>query len=120
MHRPLRVRGCKSHGAQVTENRRTATPALELARRIRNTKRWAMCAKWVLANFPLCADPFGAHGDQDTVATQADHIIGLATQPELAFERSNLQALCATCHARKSAIERRGVDGNHRVYFSPR
>ncbi len=39
-------------------------------------------------------------------AEQVDHIVPLKDRPDLAFEPSNLQALCVPCHARKSAKER--------------
>jgi len=36
---------------------------------------------------------------------EVDHIKPVRTHPELAYELSNLQCLCPSCHARKTRIE---------------
>lgn len=38
-------------------------------------------------------------------ASEVDHIKPLKTHPELAMDRSNLQALCRNCHEKKTARE---------------
>jgi 5-methylcytosine-specific restriction endonuclease McrA len=40
----------------------------------------------------------------------ADHIIAVATRPDLRYEVANGQCLCASCHACKTAAERRGSE----------
>lgn len=42
----------------------------------------------------------GAAGD-----LEVDHIKPVRTHPELAFDLSNLQTLCVSCHSRKTRIE---------------
>lgn len=36
---------------------------------------------------------------------EVDHIKPVRSHPELAFELSNLQTLCASCHSRKTRLE---------------
>lgn len=36
---------------------------------------------------------------------EVDHVKPVRTNPELAFEMSNLQTLCVSCHSRKTRIE---------------
>ncbi|WP_123631657.1 HNH endonuclease [Salinisphaera orenii] len=36
---------------------------------------------------------------------EVDHIRAVRDAPELAFEMSNLQTLCGSCHARKTRLE---------------
>ena len=41
-------------------------------------------------------------------AEHTDHIIPLVDAPELKYEMSNLQGLCASCHSKKTATENGG------------
>ena len=41
----------------------------------------------------------------DTIATEVDHIIELSSDIALAYELSNLQSLCHSCHMKKTAKE---------------
>lgn len=77
-----------------------------VAVQVRNSGRWQRLRTLVLAKHPLCADPFGVHGSAIVPATQVDHLAPLEQRPDLAFTLENLQALCASCHARKSQGER--------------
>lgn len=36
---------------------------------------------------------------------EVDHIKPVRTHPELSFDLTNLQTLCATCHSRKTRVE---------------
>jgi len=38
-------------------------------------------------------------------AREVDHVLPVRTHPELAYELSNLQVLCAADHARKTRVE---------------
>jgi 5-methylcytosine-specific restriction protein A len=40
-----------------------------------------------------------------TAATLVDHIVPISQAPDLRLVRSNLQALCASCHARKTQAD---------------
>lgn len=67
------------------------------------SKRWRMLARRVKFEQPLCP---GLPGEEcGAIATEVDHIVAMAAggQP---FARANLQALCASCHARKTRAER--------------
>lgn len=113
-HRSPRIAGCPSHAAQVYEKRRAAVGELALAVKIRNSSRWAKTSRLLLSENPLCADPYRVHdlASETVLATSADHVVGLALRPDLAFERENLQPLCSWCHAKKSASERAAA-GKH-------
>ena len=60
----------------------------------------------VLADSPLCADPFGVHGGQAVPAVDVDHVVPKAMGGGDEF--ANLQPLCKACHAHKTLNERRG------------
>jgi 5-methylcytosine-specific restriction enzyme A len=89
------------------KTRRQADPAVAAAARIRNSARWQHVRRLVLARQPLCADPYGWHAavGRIEVATQVDHIVGLAAGGA-AYDEGNLQSLCTRCHGRKTAKER--------------
>ena len=53
---------------------------------------------------PLCRLCFKEEG-LTVAASEVDHIKPLKTHPELAMDRSNLQALCRNCHEKKTARE---------------
>ena len=88
---------------------RKTDPALARAKQLRSSGRWRAVRALVLGQAPLCADPYSLHAatGQAVLATEVDHIVGLRDAPLLAFTLSNLQGLCAQCHARKSQAERR-------------
>jgi len=67
-------------------------------------KRWRMLARRVKFEQPLCPG-WPPSEECGRIATEVDHIVPLAIggQP---FARSNVQALCASCHARKTRAER--------------
>jgi len=66
---------------------------------------WRKLRKMVLARRPLCEDPFGIHEARDEVvaSTEVDHIVPLRDGG--GNELDNLQALCKSCHSRKTARE---------------
>ena len=75
--------------------------------RIHGSARWQAVRTQVLRDEPVCR-ACAARGLTE-LATTVDHIIGVALAPERAFDRTNLQPLCTSCHAWKSASERRGT-----------
>ena len=66
-------------------------------------RRWRRLRSMYLSQQPLCEDPFGVHGDEPPVATEVDHIVPRSAGGTDAWE--NLQALCKSCHSRKTASE---------------
>ena len=67
--------------------------------------QWRKLRKMVLAQHPLCVDPFGIHAERGEVveATEVDHVVPLRAGGANNFE--NLQALCKRCHSRKTALD---------------
>ncbi len=67
---------------------------------------WRRVRAMFLAEHPLCADPYKNHGPYPPLATDVDHIVprsqGGSEDPE------NLQALCKSCHSKKTAHESGG------------
>ena len=100
-----------AHGADATRgesrqdhDRRTADPRQAEAERIRRGGRWARVRASALRREPLCRT-CKARGFTEP-SRQIDHIAPLVERPDLAYTMSNLQALCTSCHAAKSARER--------------
>lgn len=52
---------------------------------------------------PLCVDPDSVHGSEVVTATEVDHIKPKSQGGRDEWE--NLQALCKSCHSRKTAAE---------------
>ena len=111
---PIRPPVHRPHGNRRRDYReeseaRLATPGQADIIKIRGSVRWQKVRKYYLASHPLCADPYGTHAREGRieVAMQVDHVIPLASRPDLAFDWSNLQSLCVPCHARKTARERK-------------
>lgn len=84
-------------------------PELQEARRIRSTPRWRAFSARFLRSHPFCVDPLKDHGPFE-LATETHHIVGLAVDPSLAFEESNLRGLCGECHRKVEARVRQGED----------
>ncbi|MBL9086785.1 MAG: HNH endonuclease [Planctomycetia bacterium] len=75
--------------------------------RIHGSARWQDVRAQVLRNEPVCRSC--ALTGRSEPATTVDHIVGVALAPERAYDPTNLQPLCTSCHAWKSASERRGT-----------
>jgi 5-methylcytosine-specific restriction protein A len=102
--RPCLEPGCAAlvqHGRCPTHARQ-----LEQARPNREARRWYYTARWralrsqVLGAHPLCV--VCLHDGQVTAATEVDHIVPHRSDPVLFWNYHNLQALCVTCHSRKT------------------
>ena len=71
--------------------------------------RWQKIRAVYLRAHPICADPFGVHqqaGQLAVAAEDVDHITPL--QAGGSNRAENLQALCHSCHSRKTATENGG------------
>ena len=66
--------------------------------------RWQKLRLMFLRANPICADPFGVHRGEPTPATDVDHILPRSQGGTDAW--TNLQPLCKSCHARKTAGDR--------------
>lgn len=64
---------------------------------------WQRYRTAYLAKHPLCATC--AARDQVTAATDVDHIVPHRGDRRLFWDPTNHQALCGTCHDRKTAVE---------------
>ena len=106
--RPCAFPGCPRYaevGAYCREHARQQEQARGSAAQRGYDARWRKIGLQVLKEHPLCADPFGIHAERGEVvlATEVDHIIPLSRGGT--NDRSNLQPLCKSCHARKTALE---------------
>jgi 5-methylcytosine-specific restriction protein A len=71
-------------------------------------RNWRRIRGMYLRRHPWCEDPFGIHEDP-VPATEVDHIIPIRAGGTNQFE--NLQALCKSCHSRKTVREDGGFGG---------
>ncbi len=67
---------------------------------IRHDPRWAV-VRWDA----LRRDGFRCVKCTASGRLEVDHVKPIRTHPDLAFELSNLQALCRSCHSRKTRID---------------
>lgn len=74
-----------------------------------SSARWRTLRRVVLAEQPLCVDPFGYHAaDRRTVlAAEVDHLIPRVDCPDLELDAANCQSLCRSCHSMKTGIDQR-------------
>lgn len=91
-HRPAKVRKFKRE-KPPSEDR--SIPA----RRLRASTAWRKMSETIRRTEPLCADPYGHHAARPVPSAEVHHIVPLRVAPELAFEPTNLVALCVACHA---------------------
>ena len=63
-------------------------------------RRWMKIAKTYIECHPICIDPFGDHAGRVVAAEHVDHIVPLRKGGT--HDESNLQALCARCHSKKT------------------
>lgn len=85
------------------------------ARKLRQTRRWRKLSESVRREHAFCVDPLGVHEKlkRPKPSTCVHHIVGIEKQPELAFSRSNLAALCQSCHNELERRERAGESTKH-------
>jgi 5-methylcytosine-specific restriction enzyme A len=112
--RPCAIPGCHNlaRGSRVcVTHQQRGEHAQEQGRRSAASQGydaiWRRLRKMILAQSPLCADPYGIHAKDHQVvaATDVDHII--AKKRGGSDHLENLRALCHACHSRKTAREDR-------------
>jgi 5-methylcytosine-specific restriction protein A len=75
-----------------------------VGRKLYRTKRWQSMRIRILREQPLCV----LKGKRErclVVATEVDHIKPHRGDRRLFFDRANLQPMCRSCHAQKTARE---------------
>jgi len=97
------VPGC----ARFAEGRRRCRPhavIVERARPNRDTRRWYYLAAWKAIRLEVLRDQAYACAacGQATETLEVDHIEKHDGDPIRFWDRANLQALCRTCHQRKT------------------
>jgi predicted kinase len=70
------------------------------SRKVTRTKRWKALRAEILERDGYRCQSCGCGG-----RLEVDHIKPVRTHPELSYEPRNLQALCPSCHTRKTRIE---------------
>lgn len=65
---------------------------------------WVELRNWWLLRNPICADPFGIHGNNFVPANVVDHIVPHKGKSDPLFrDPQNLRSLCKPCHDAKTA-----------------
>lgn len=70
------------------------------SRPVLRTKRWQVLRQEILERDGWKCRSCGARG-----RLEVDHIKPVRNAPDRAFDKANLQSLCAPCHTRKTRIE---------------
>lgn len=70
------------------------------SKKVTRSQRWKAVRLEVLRRDGWKCVKCGANG-----RLEVDHIKPVRTNPELGFEKSNLQTLCGPCHSRKTRLE---------------
>ena len=70
------------------------------SKQVLRSARWQALRWEILERDSFLCVQCGARG-----RLEIDHIQPVRTHPEKAFERDNLQALCPSCHTKKTRIE---------------
>ena len=102
----LRERSGRAAADAEYRRRQGSDPVEAGLQGFRSSVRWQKMRALVLAEEPCCRACLWV--GRTTAASEVDHVIRLRDRPDLALVRSNLQALCSTCHASKSGQERSG------------
>jgi 5-methylcytosine-specific restriction protein A len=77
---------------------------LEQGRPHRHARRWYNTVRWKRLRVQVLADALHtcARCGQVAAALEVDHDVPHRGDPVLFWDRANLQALCASCHAQKT------------------
>lgn len=69
------------------------------------TAQWNRATKAFLREHPICADPYGIHGQRFQPATCTDHIHAHKGDHDLFWDPDNWQPLCLVCNRLKAIRE---------------
>ena len=95
---------CEQHSTQGRQGQGRQSDAHRLPSSQRGyDARWRIVRESQLSEFPLCAICW--KNGRATSATCVDHIVPIRVNPDLLYDPTNLQSLCDSCHARKTARE---------------
>ncbi len=117
---PMRpVTYCTQPGCSVLVPRgrcRTHAVQQEHARDTYAVRRWYRTARWLRLRLRVLVDQAYtcAACDQVHLSLEVDHILKHDGDPARFWDRSNLQALCVSCHTRKTNAETRGIPNDFR------
>ena len=70
-----------------------------------HTTRWRKLRLSVIAVMPVCPDPFNVHGDRVVPSKEVHHIVPINADKTKAFDKSNLIALCQSCHKKSDVLD---------------
>jgi 5-methylcytosine-specific restriction protein A len=107
--RPCRHPGCpETSGATYCDKHRKTKQRNESKQRDRGkqiykTARWLRVRKAKLARNPLCEECL--RQQRTRPAKDVHHIEPVRDRPDLAYQISNLEALCHSCHSAETATE---------------
>ncbi|MDQ8706768.1 HNH endonuclease signature motif containing protein [Streptomyces sp. LHD-70] len=93
---------CRAHARSSSTGRRYRD-----SYRSSQRDRWARASRAYLREHPLCESEScsAIAAPLRPSATEVDHVDGLGLQGPRSFDPSNWQALCKSCHSRKTASE---------------
>jgi 5-methylcytosine-specific restriction protein A len=61
---------------------------------------WDKASKAFRAEHPLCADPFGVHGDRPVLSEEVHHVVAHRGDQDLFWNAAHWMAICKSCHSR--------------------
>lgn len=91
-------RGAVARAIQDVLGPYATTASQQNAIRIRSTAAWTKASRAYRAEHPWCADPYGVHGEIPVPSADVHHVVPVSSDDSLAFDPSNLIAVCRACH----------------------
>jgi len=100
---------CEKHPYEKPKRTNHKKPDFEYAKdnsHIYNSQRWKNLRNAHIIKEPLCRRCLEFFDDK-VAATRVDHIVEISDDPSRAFDPTNLQSLCASCHQVKTLEEKK-------------
>ena len=95
---------CKAHQVEAYKIQRDYDACRGSSTQRGYDYRWQKTRKGYLESHPLCVH-CQAEG-RTTAANEVDHIVPIQIAPMRKYDRTNWQALCKSCHSKKTAKDR--------------